>query len=284
MNTRIKLLSIVFLSVLSSMSLQAQTDAGDSDFVEAVKSYFKAAPSTIGGKKEQLLKILTQLNKSIAPELDDDNSQQYVEEYLGEQFVSDVAERLLAKGLNGLVSTDDLKKLTEALQSPEGKDLQQKATKMNSITSAAWEDFGKMVVMQLMSGKTPEPLEQNSEIPESYTTLFKQYYAKSGLGSLSSNMMQGLTSLLSNFGAASMVEKLDKYFSSNLPTLYLNSMYNIMDEGNLRFAIKLADMPAYKNVMEASMNMVKNLPQTGMTIVHSYVDWLKGKGVKVEAE
>ena len=284
MKINFRIIIVTLLSSLSFLTVHAQTDDMDADFIEAVKKYLKAAPNSLGNQKEQLLKVFTELNKSIAPELDDDNSQQYVEEYLGEQFVSDVAERLLAKGLNGLVSTDDLKKLTEALQSPEGKDLQQKATKMNSITSAAWEDFGKRVVMQLMLGKTPEPLEQNSEIPESYTTLFKQYYAKSGLGSLSSNMMQGLTSLLSNFGAASMVEKLDKYFSSNLPTLYLNSMYNIMDEGNLRFAIKLADMPAYKNVVDASSNMMKNLPQTGMTIMQSYLDWLRDKGVKAATE
>ena len=193
MKINFRIIIVTLLSSLSFLTVHAQTDDMDADFIEAVKKYLKAAPNSLGNQKEQLLKVFTELNKSIAPELDDDNSQQYVEEYLGEQFVSDVAERLLAKGLNGLVSTDDLKKLTEALQSPEGKDLQQKATKMNSITSAAWEDFGKMVVMQLMSGKTPEPLEQNSEIPESYTTLFKQYYAKSGLGSLSSNMMQGLT-------------------------------------------------------------------------------------------
>ena len=126
MKINFRIIIVTLLSSLSFLTVHAQTDDMDADFIEAVKKYLKAAPNSLGNQKEQLLKVFTELNKSIAPELDDDNSQQYVEEYLGEQFVSDVAERLLAKGLNGLVSTDDLKKLTEALQSPEGKDLQQK--------------------------------------------------------------------------------------------------------------------------------------------------------------
>ncbi|MBR1519384.1 MAG: hypothetical protein IJ624_07780 [Prevotella sp.] len=52
MKINFRIIIVTLLSSLSFLTVHAQTDDMDADFIEAVKKYLKAAPNSLGNQKE----------------------------------------------------------------------------------------------------------------------------------------------------------------------------------------------------------------------------------------
>ena len=76
-----------------------------------------------------------------------------------------------------------------------------------------------------------------------------------------------------------IIEKVKNYFNVNMPNLYLNESYGIMTEDDLKFGRQHYKSTAWKNEMKAMKEAMGNAQEMGMSVVMSYLKWLKEQGV-----
>ena len=263
------ILAILFFAI--SMVANAQTT-----LKEAMKAFIEACPST-NMSPEAMGTALKQLNISVIKDYDPEKADQLVEKYLNNKYIDHVVDAMLPY-LEKYVTVESLKELTGQMLTPEGKAFQAHQAIINSNLNH-FEQIGQDVATKIVAGKTPAPIEPVA-CPDSYKQIFSQYFEESDLMDSMAPLFDSMASGHLNDTQKENMDKMKKYFTENMSTLYLNESYGKMTEDDLRFGTKLYKSKAWKNQMKAMKEAMGNAQEMGMGIVMNYLDWLKGQGVE----
>ena len=263
---------LLILFMATSMVAHAQTTLRD-----AFKAFVEACPSATNMTPETMGPALKQMNISVMANYDEEKSNQLVEKYLNEKLLDHIIDAMLPY-LEKYVTAEDLKLLTEQMQTPQGQLFQAHQSAFNAKFNQ-FTQLGKDLAAKIISGETPAPIEPVA-CPDSYKQLFLQYFEESNLMDSMSPFFDSIGGAQLNDTQKEMMNKMKQYFSDNMSTIYLNESYGTMTEDDLRFGLQYYKSNAWKNEMKAMGESMSHAQEMGMGVVMSYLNWLKGQGVE----
>lgn len=245
------------------------------EYKKALRSYFDAMPAvTSGFKSNQMKDVYKMLNQNLMTNFDEKKSNIMVDKYFSEQMMDDFVEIFYSIYKSAEISVEDLNTLTAISLTPDGKTYQQHLLKLNEESMATFQSFGMLASQSNISVKDLEDLTVESNIPSDYLDKFDKFYVATNLSGGVENSFNALKQQLGN----DIVE----YMKRNTKTLYINEGYKVLTMDDLDFGIKMGDLPAFKKQSNLMNNMADLMQSVGMSIVTSYVSWMKSEGVSMK--
>lgn len=255
---------------VAALLLIGTTVWAQDSYKQSVRAYVDACPSAMAVAPEQMTAALSQLNANIMVNYDANRSSQLIKDYLATKFKDDMID-VMASAMEGVLEQANLEYLTQAMLTPQGRSYQEHQAQMNKSSYSDMVEIGQDVMRQIMSGITPADVPCPANCPESYVQLYRKFYDISDNDALVESMMASM-------GTGANVEKFGEYMKRNMFNLYLKYSYGVMTEDDLKFGINLYGTEAYKQSVQATKVLVNDLQQTGLTIVMSYIEWLRSQG------
>ena len=185
----------------------------------------------------------------------EEKSQQIVDEYLEQQFLSDYVDVLLPYYKDSL-SLGDINFLTEYCSTPEGKLAAQHAEVLNEKSSADMEELGANVMLSLMLDLPVDSVEV-VDCPANYRKIYNLYYEKMSCEKYIEDAMESLeASLNAESGKADekkarMIKNYSEYMTKNYNELFLKCCYGVLTEDDMNFYINLVTTSAGQNIIIA---------------------------------
>lgn len=266
-----QLFVLVFLAV--SMTVAAQDE-----MTKALLDYVKACPSAttgmgVGGNMGEALKMV---NQELIKNYNGKTSEGLVSDYMKNHLLNDMVEKVMDPAMKEFVTVNEVKQLTAAMSSPEGKLFQQHQKKINESTD--FEKMGESVMKTLLDNEEPKDIKPDPACPKTYISTFNKYYELSNLGSFIDQM----GAMFGDKKDDPKVIKYLDYLKKNMATIYLNNYYGAMTMDDLKFGMKVYQTDAWKHMMQAQSKMVSDPQKLGMGIVMSYINWLTEQGVEIK--
>ena len=177
MKTIKQLFVLVFLAV--SMTVAAQDE-----MTKALLDYVKACPSaTTGmGVDGNMGEALKMVNQKLIENYNGKTSEELVSDYMKNHLLNDMTENVMAPAVKEFVTVNEVKQLTAAMSSPEGKLFQQHQKKINESTN--FEKVGESIMKSILDDKELKDIEPDPACPKTYISTFYKYYELSNLGSI----------------------------------------------------------------------------------------------------
>ena len=271
MKTIKQLFVLAFLVV--SMTVAAQDE-----MTRALLDYVKACPSaTTGmGVDGNMSEALKMVNQELIQEYNGKTSEELVSDYMKNHLLNDMVEKVMAPAIKEFVTVNEVKQLTAAMSSPEGKLFQQHQKKINESTN--FEKVGESIMKSILDDKELNDIKPDPACPKLYISTFYKYYELSNLGSI----IDQIGGLFGDKKDDPKVIKYMDYLKKNMATIYLNNYYGTMTMDDLKFGMKVYQTDAWKHMMQAQSKMVSDPQKLGMGIVMSYINWLTEQGVEIK--
>ena len=265
-----KLTVLLLLAIVMPASAQ-------STFREAFTNFQKVNPSNTMLSGNTMRNALSNLNKSLLKNYDEEISNKLLDEYINERLFDDVVDATM-EYFEGKVTTEELNELTSLLNTPKGSAFRAHTMDINKRMEN-FEQIGVDAMMAITQGNTPEKITEKPGIPKKYKKLFNEYYASSNTNETLSSLIQSLSSLTeSNPEGKKWFDQFQTYLNENMPTLYLNEFYGTMTVDDLKFGNKLNNTQAWKNFNKGAKDMISHSTELGMSIVTNYLTWLSNQG------
>ena len=271
MKTIKQLFVLAFLVV--SMTVAAQDE-----MTKALLDYVKACPSaTTGmGVDGNMGEALKMVNQELITKYNGKTSEELVSDYMKNHFLNDMTENVMAPAIKEFVTVNEVKQLTAAMSSPEGKLFQEHQKKINESTN--FEKVGESIMKTLLDNMEPEDIKPDPSCPKTYISMFYKYFELSNLASVVDQM----GNMFGDKKDDPKVIKFMTYLKKNIRTIYLNNSYGTITMDDLKFGMKVYQTDAWKHMMQAQSKMVSDPQKLGMGIVMSYINWLTEQGVEIK--
>jgi len=253
--------------------------AQTSSYVSTLKEFLSLSGNS-NVSPDKMKSTLQVLNQAQYGQLTLAQSEKLIDEYLSTQYETDMYEKVLAPIFQRHASEEDLKKQIAALKTPAGK---QYTEHLNAASTGIGMMLGLSVLTLLTDDDDSDDSDSEVECPQSYRDLFDKYYAASKTEQVMGGVMNTLVKTMSEkLDDKKMLEKFSKAMTDNLKQYSLTCFVEAMTEDDLKFGLKLFEDPAGKHIQDASIDMMSDITNLGLTAVSSYTEWLKSKGIKAQ--
>ncbi len=208
----------------------------------------------------------------------EEKSQQIVDEYLEQQFLSDYVDVLLPYYKDSL-SLGDINFLTEYCSTPEGKLAAQHAEVLNEKSSADMEELGANVMLSLMLDLPVDSVEV-VDCPANYRKIYNLYYEKMSCEKYIEDAMESLeASLNAESGKADekksrMIKNYSEYMTKNYNELFLKCCYGVLTEDDMNFYINLVTTSAGQKYNNCTGKLTEDPEKLGLAIIKKFALWV----------
>ena len=222
--------------------------------------------------------------------------------HTAKSFMEDVFDyQLLAKELQPMlektVSEEDLRQLTDSLNSPRGRAFVEHIQQV--FPEKYVEHYAKAMVKAILAYKIKDEMPEVAiaellpsvspaqGVKKAYRKLFTQFYETADLTyAFQGELMDRTTAdlrreLMMEHGIylnTSLMNRVQSYMDKNYQAMAMNACHGTLTGEDMTFALSLASLPAYSKVVEA----MSGFEPSSKTMVQNarlrYIEWLQEKG------
>lgn len=293
----------VYLFIIAAIIMTMPDMAkAQNDYRQAVREYLESNP--------QYPVIIEQISNSFAKHLKSFNQQilldkkadgeQIADKYNKEQMVDDLYDLLIVPAFSDNISAEEIRQISTILNTAEGKVCLKKSEAMKqSLIKNLYGELMKQIVAN--GGKNIkqenfkiEPVQPYTGCTNEYKELAEKYFEinRNDVVKAFDLSYDRLKKRIGNDENSEKKKKtfdqLCEYIKSNLKVMMLNALFESFTIDELRFCIKIEEMPVFFKLSKVSMSIITNINSQDYrkTLVQKwqerYVSWLKKQNIKVK--
>lgn len=268
-NTIMKLRTLITTLLLALCSLGA---AAQDSYTEALTRYFKANGSS-ESMRLQMTALLTNYTQQSGLKVPAGyTAESIVQKYYDTDFINDYAS-IYKPYFAAHVPLSELNTLCAELESPAGST----AIKHNIAFCIDPQGYlemsslGQIAAMDIVAGKKPADVTPTAT-PER-SKLFEEYYVATGQDKIIEAIT---TSMLRSMGDISpdLINEFSDFCKRNLKIKVCNMSEDFLTDEDLRFCIKLYQMPESAHANAVVMEALSDPQAFGNALVTAYTAWL----------
>lgn len=264
-----KLRTLITTLLLALCSLGA---AAQGDYTEALTRYFKTngSPESVRLQMTTALITITQQSGLTIPA--GYTAESIVQKYYDTAFLDDYA-KVYQPYFEKHMTLSQLNKICTELESPIGR----VAIKHNIEFSnnpqliSEMNNLGQKAAMDIVAGKKPADVTPTAT-PER-RKLFEEFFVATMQDKLIEAAISGMVASLSNANA-NLVNDFADYCKRNIKIKMCNMSEDFLTDDDLRFCIKLYQMPESALTTAAAMEALSDPQAFGLAIFTAYTAWL----------
>lgn len=279
--TMTRMVKLCVVAVLMGLAATARAQTQE-DFADAVMEMIKLTSSEdkTGKLQSHIKALLIMKHKELQPQVSDERANQLAKKFLAEKFENGLLKPMFVSMMEGKVSLEQIKEVTEMLKSDEGRAY----TEHSDAVSADMD-----MIKNLVTEGGGLNLNLAYTCPDSYAKKFATFYECAMKDKMDAfwGLLETSLSMSESEREKKEIETALTFMKEKMPIIMANSCYETLTEADIDFGLKLNAMPAYACVMRGMNieNLLSNTMQTRMDFVASYEEWLKTQDVsKAEQE
>lgn len=262
-------------------------NAQEKTYKEVMMRMMKAGNSSTNGMSVDKMKeiyplVAAEIVKNKHPEWSEEKKNakvtELVDKYVQERALDDMAEAMLPYFQRN-VSQKDLEEYVTVCENPRFQEVNKQITALSE--SAAMGLMGN--VMAIAQGQEPETITA-AACPDSYKQAFQTYFDKSGTIGFMDQMTSALSASMPQAGGENaqkfeeMFNKMMTYIKDSYEIVVLNSFVAAgVPEKDLNYMTGVVSMPAYKDLLKSSQEMMGDAMGFGQNIMMNFATWLEGQ-------
>lgn len=268
-NTIMKLRTLITTLLLALCSLGA---AAQGSYAEALTRYFKANGS-LESVRLQMTALLTNYTQQSGLKVPAGyTAESIVQKYYDTAFLDDYA-KVYQPYFEKHMTLSQLNKICTELESPIGRVAIKHNIEFgnNPQLNSEMTNLSQKAAMDIVAGKKPADVTPTATSER--RKLFEEYYVATGQDKLIEATINGMLGSLSN-AYANLVNEFSDFCKRNIKIKMCNMSEDLLTDDDLRFSIKLYQMPESALTTAAVMEALSD-PQTfGNALVTAYTAWL----------